>query len=68
MKINLDNLPQLLEYCKELTKQLEQARQQSSDKWEKFETDYPFLNHLIDSTVFNATCLDIENAYNNMIK
>ena len=61
MKIEFDMLEELLEYCDELTKQLKQAREQhSSDEWEDFESDFPFLSHVIDST------LDVEDTYLKM--
>ena len=61
MKIEFDMLEELLEYCKELTEQLEQARKEhSEDEWSEFESEFPFLSHVIDST------LDVEDTFLKM--
>jgi hypothetical protein len=61
MNIELDLLPELLEYCEDLTKTLKQAREKySSDEWEEFETEFPFLAHVVDST------LDVEDTFLKM--
>lgn len=61
MKIEFDLLPELLEYCEELTKQLKQAREEhDQDDWSEFETEFPFLSHVVDST------LDVEDTFLKM--
>ena len=61
MKIEFDLLPELLEYCEELTKQLKQARKEhDQDDWSEFETEFPFLSHVVDST------LDVEDTFLKM--